>query len=91
MEHLLQEIIPLVSEYGLIIIFVGMIFEGTAMILITGLLCYMGVFSLREAWVVSFLGAITGDHITSKLLYIYFYLHLCFFGYLLFYPIDTDF
>jgi len=63
MEHLLQQITSLVSEYGLIIIFVGMIFEGTAMILVTGFLCYMGVFSLREAWIISFLGAIIGDHI----------------------------
>ena len=67
MEYLLQQITPLVSEYGLIIIFFGMIFEGTAMILITGLLCYMGVFSLREAWVVSFLGAVVGDHIWFSL------------------------
>lgn len=63
MEHLLQQITPLVSEYGLIIIFVGMIFEGTAMILITGFLCYVGIFSLHEAWIVAFLGAVTGDHI----------------------------
>jgi len=63
MEHLLQQITPLVSEYGFIIIFVGMIFEGTAMILITGFLCYMGIFSLHEAWIVAFLGAVMGDHI----------------------------
>jgi len=63
MEHLFHEITPLVSKYGLIIIFLGMIFEGTAMILITGLLCYMGLFSFSEAWVVAFLGAVVGDHI----------------------------
>lgn len=63
MEQLLQQIIPLVSEYGLIVIFFGMIFEGTAMILIAGFLCYMGVFSLGEAWIVAFLGAVVGDHI----------------------------
>jgi len=48
MEHLLHESTPLVSEYGLIIIFLGMIVEGTAMILLTGLLCYMGIFSFTE-------------------------------------------
>ena len=63
MEHLLQQITPLVSEYGLIIIFVGMMVEGTAMILVTGFLCYMGVFSLREAWIAAFLGAVAGDHV----------------------------
>jgi len=63
MEHLLQQITPLVSEYGLIIIFLGMMVEGLVMILVTGLLCYMGIFSLREAWIVAFLGAVAGDHI----------------------------
>ena len=63
MEHLLQQITPLVSEYGLIIIFIGMMVEGTAMILITGFLCYMGLFSLREAWIVALLGAVAGDHV----------------------------
>jgi len=62
MEHLLQQITPLVSEYGFIIIFFGMMVEGTAMILITGFLCYMGVFSFFDAWVVSLLGAVAGDH-----------------------------
>ena len=63
MEHLLQQITPLVSEYGLIIIFIGMMVEGTAMILITGFLCYMGVFSLGEAWIIALLGAVAGDHV----------------------------
>lgn len=62
MQHFLQEITPFVSEYGLIIIFMGMMVEGTAMILLTGLLCYHGVFSIEEAWIAAVLGAIVGDY-----------------------------
>jgi len=63
MEHLLQQITPLISEYGLVIIFFGMIVEGTAMILVTGLLCYMGVFSFPEVWIAAYLGAVAGDQV----------------------------
>lgn len=63
MQHFLQQITPFVSEYGLIIIFIGMIVEGTAMILLTGFLCYHGFFSIEEAWVASVLGAVAGDNL----------------------------
>jgi len=62
MQHFLQQITPFVSEYGLIMIFIGMIVEGTAMILLTGFLCYHGSFSIEEAWVASVLGAVVGDN-----------------------------
>lgn len=42
MNHLLQEITPWVLDYGFWIVFFGMIFEGTTMVVITGILCYLG-------------------------------------------------
>jgi len=63
MQHFLQQITPFVSEYGLIIIFIGMMVEGLIMILLTGLLCYHGVFSIEDAWMVSVLGAVIGDNL----------------------------
>jgi len=63
MQHFFQQITPFVSEYGLIIIFIGMMVEGTAMILLTGLLCYHGVFSIEEAWAAAAFGAVAGDNL----------------------------
>ncbi len=62
MEHLLQDITPLVSQYGLLIVFIGVMVEGTAMILISGVLCYLGMLSFSEALPVAILGAVIGDH-----------------------------
>ena len=61
MEHLLQEITPWVSEYGLWIVFFGMIFEGTTMIIVTGILCYLGMLPLRESLLVAIIGAALSD------------------------------
>jgi len=63
MDHLLQEITPLVSHYGLWIVFFGMIVEGTMMIIVTGILCYLGMLSLKEAIPVAMLGAMAGDQL----------------------------
>lgn len=61
MEHLIQEITPWVMKYGLWIVFLGMIVEGTMMIIITGLLCYLGMLPLKESIAVAIIGAIVGD------------------------------
>ena len=61
MNHLIQEITPLVAHYGLLIIFFGVIFEGTAMILITGFLCYLGMLPIKESLIVAIIGAVIGD------------------------------
>ena len=61
MQHLLTELTPLVKEYGLWIIFFGMMIEGTTMIIIAGILCYLGMLPLIYTIIVAILGAITGD------------------------------
>jgi len=63
MEHMLHEIKPLVSNYGLFVIFFGMMVEGTVMILVSGILCYLGLLSLTETIFVAIIGAIIGDQI----------------------------
>lgn len=59
MEHLLS----VLSEYGLWVVFIGMIVEGTAVIILSGVLCHMGVLPCAGTLVVAILGAIAGDQI----------------------------
>jgi len=58
---MLEEFTPLVSQYGLWIVFFGMMTEGTIMIIISGILCYLGMLSLEETIPVAILGALIGD------------------------------
>ncbi len=53
----------LLSEYGLWIVFFGMIVEGTAVILLSGVLCHLGLLPCEETLIVAILGAIIGDQI----------------------------
>jgi len=67
MEGLLQELTPLVSQYGLVIVFLGMFVEGTSMILISGVLCYLGILSFESTYLVAVFGAILSDHLWFRL------------------------
>jgi len=58
---MLEELTPLVSQYGLWIVFFGMMTEGTIMILVSGVLCYLGMLSLKETIPVAIFGALIGD------------------------------
>ena len=58
---MINELAPLVTHYGLWIIFFGMIIEGTTMILAAGILCSLGYLSFAETIPVAITGAITGD------------------------------
>ncbi len=61
MDHFLHEIIPFVEQYGLWVVFFGMMVEGTMMILATGILCYLGMLPLGWAVPVAIAGAVLGD------------------------------
>jgi len=63
MENLLQELTPLVSQYGLVIVFFGMMVEGVSMILISGVLCYLGILSFDSTFLVAVLGAVISDQV----------------------------
>jgi len=63
MQHLLSEVTPLISEYGLWIIFFGMMVEGTSMIIVAGILCYLEMLSFPSTVFVAILGAVAGDHL----------------------------
>lgn len=58
---MVEELAPLISHYGLIIIFFGMMIEGTTMIIATGVVCYMGMIPITQAIPVAIIGAIVGD------------------------------
>ncbi len=63
MENLLQDLTPLISQYGLVIVFFGMMVEGTSMILISGVLCYLGILSFGSTFLVAVLGSVLSDHV----------------------------
>lgn len=58
---MLEELTPLISQYGLWIVFFGMMTEGTIMIIVSGILCYLGMLSLKETIPVAIFGAFIGD------------------------------
>lgn len=60
-KDMLEELTPLVSEYGLWIVFFGMMTEGSIMILVSGVLCYLGMLSLEKTIPVAIFGAVVGD------------------------------
>jgi len=49
------------SQYGLWVVFFGMIFEGTVVIILSGVLCHLGVLPCEKTYIVAILGAIAGD------------------------------
>ncbi len=59
----MENLIHLLSEYGLWIVFFGMIIEGTAVLILSGVLCHLGLLSVEETLIVAILGSITGDQI----------------------------
>ena len=62
MDHFLHEITPFVSQYGLWVVFFGMMVEGTMMILATGILVSLGMLPPGWAVVAALAGAVLGDH-----------------------------
>jgi membrane protein DedA with SNARE-associated domain len=60
---MMQHLLTLLSEYGLWVVFIGMIVEGTAVIILSGVLCHMGVLPCGETIIVAIFGAIAGDQI----------------------------
>ncbi len=59
----MDSLLSLLSEYGLWVVFIGMIVEGTAVILLSGVLCHMDVLPCDSTFLVAILGAIAGDQI----------------------------
>jgi membrane protein DedA with SNARE-associated domain len=57
----MEQLLALLSEYGLWIVFFGMILEGTTVIIISGVLCHMGVLPCEKTIIVAILGAVAGD------------------------------
>ncbi len=58
---MINELAPLISHYGFIIIILGMMIEGTTMVIAVGVICYLGLMPLSIAIISSITGAILGD------------------------------
>jgi len=60
---LLQSYQPLIQDYGLIAVFLGVLLEGEITIIIAGILCHHGLLPLKETLFLSILGAFISDQI----------------------------
>jgi len=59
----LHELTPFIAQYGLWVIFFGMMVEGTTMVIATGILCYLGMIDFKYAFIATYFGALIGDQI----------------------------
>jgi len=57
----MNEISPFLSEYGLWIVFIGMMIEGMTIILLSGVFCHMGILPLEQTLIVAIIGGVIGD------------------------------
>jgi len=57
----MEDLMHWLSQYGLWVVFFGMIVEGTAVIILSGVLCHLGVLPCEKTYIVAVLGAIAGD------------------------------
>jgi membrane protein DedA with SNARE-associated domain len=55
------EILSLISQYGLVIVFVGTFFEGEVFAIIGGFLAYRGSYPLEQIAILAFAGSFLGD------------------------------
>jgi len=58
-----DQIIQLLQNYGLIIVFIGAVIEGETILLLAGLLIHQGILSFPYTVIVAALGAVVGDQI----------------------------
>ncbi|WP_457595769.1 DedA family protein [Hydrogenimonas sp.] len=63
MDTMLHTLAPWISHYGLLVVFFGMMVEGTTMILLTGVFCSLGMLHPPSTLPVAVAGAIVGDHL----------------------------
>lgn len=59
----MENLLHLFSTYGLWVVFIGMIVEGTVVIILSGVLCHMGMLSCESTLLMAISGAIVGDQI----------------------------
>jgi len=63
----IQEIMPFLQSYGLLVIFLGVLLEGEITIIIAGILCQQGTLPLGETLIVSIIAAFLSDQIWFQL------------------------
>jgi membrane protein DedA with SNARE-associated domain len=66
-SSIIQEIMPFLQTYGLLIIFLGVLLEGEFRIIIAGILCQQGTLALGETIAVAIVSAFLSDQIWFQL------------------------
>ena len=66
-SSILQEIMPFLQSYGLLVIFLGVLLEGEITIIIAGILCQQGTLALGETFLVAVVAAYLSDQIWFQL------------------------
>jgi membrane protein DedA with SNARE-associated domain len=66
-KSIIQEIMPFLQTYGLLIIFLGVLLEGEFRIIIAGILCQQGTLALGETIAVAIVSAFLSDQIWFQL------------------------
>ena len=66
-SSIIQELMPFLQSYGLLIIFLGVLLEGEVAIIIAGILCQQGTLALSETIIVAMIAAYLSDQIWFQL------------------------
>ncbi len=67
LSSIIQEIMPFLQSYGLLIIFFGVLLEGEISIIIAGILCQQGTLALDETVIIAIIAAFLSDQIWFQL------------------------
>jgi len=67
LSSIIQDIMPFLQSYGLLIIFLGVLLEGEITIIIAGILCQQGTLALGETIAVAIIAAFLSDQIWFQL------------------------
>ncbi len=67
LSPIIQEIMPFLQTYGVLVIFLGVLLEGEITIIIAGILCQQGTLALGETIIVAIIAAFLSDQIWFQL------------------------
>ncbi len=67
LSSIIQELMPFLQSYGLLIIFLGVLLEGEISIIIAGILCQQGTLPLGETIIVAIIAAFLSNQLWFQL------------------------
>ncbi len=62
-QNMIQESLPFLTHYGLIVVFIGALLEGETIVLLAGVLCHQGILAFEWSVLAAASGAFLGDQI----------------------------